>query len=208
MNNRTLRSLPLIVLGIWFAYRQHKSSQSDFFIDGFVFLAIGLLGLFFFIRAIFRDTKEYKVTKSVVDYSPTIIGLCFIMLITGIYYYQEQRDNAPTLLKAFYDGGYNGFSIDFKANGEYIMANGSGLGQSYFYGTYVIADSVITLDKKDIDNVIESDILLISNSEYYLQDGGGRKPSSKRSSYLTQLDKDGNEIDAEFRLIIIQDNRK
>lgn len=203
MNDRNLRSLPLIILGSWFAYKLHKSSEGDFFGDGFVLLFIGLVGLFFFIRTIFRDTREYKLTKSITDYIPTIIGLCFIMLISGIYYYQYKRDNAPTLLRAFYDGGHNGFSIDFKANGEYIMANGSGLGQNYFYGTYVIADSVITLDTKNIDNVIKSDILLISTSKYYLQDSGSRK-----ANYLTQVDENGKEVDEDFRLRIIQDNRK
>jgi hypothetical protein len=148
-----------------------------------------------------------KLTKEIVEYIPTITGLCFILFIIGIFYYQDRRASAPTLLRVFYDGGFNGVSIDFKVDGNYILANGSGLGQSYFYGTYVIADSIITLDK-NIDKVIESNTLVIRTSQYYLPVETVIDSSSKRANYITQVDGNGMEIDKNFRLIVIQDNRK
>jgi hypothetical protein len=206
MDNRVLRVLPLTIFGTWFAFKLDKSAEGDFFLDGFVFLFIGAFGLFFFVRTIFRNTKEYKLTRELVNFTPTIVGVCFIALILSIYSYQYRRANAPTLLRASYDGGYNGFWIDFKVSGNYIMANGSGLGQSYFYGTFVIEDSIITLDKENIDNVITSKLLVVRNSKYFLP-YDTKKYDSSKANYVTQIDKNGKEIDTEFRFRIMEDNR-
>lgn len=197
-----------MIFGSWFAFQLSKSSNSDSFLDGLLFLFIGVVGLLLFIRTIFRDTKEYSMTKEIAEFVPTITGLCFIVVILSIFYYQNRRANAPTLLRVFYDGGFNGVSIDFKVDGSYILANGSGLGQSYFYGTYVLADSIITLDKENIDNVIKSNTLVIRTTQYYLPVDSTINLNSKRANYITQVDKNGKEIDKDFRLRVIQDYRK
>eukprot|EP01136_Pigoraptor_vietnamica_P005433 Opistho-1_new@37055 len=88
----------------------------------------------------------------------------------ALFYHQDSKRNSPTLISGFYDGGFNGFSVDFKTDGNYVMANGSGLGQSCFYGTYSIKDSVITLDKSNIDNCINTNKLVIRTENYYPKD--------------------------------------
>jgi len=207
MNTRTSRIILLTILGIFFAYKLVKSSEGDFLFDGFIFLIIGVVGLSFLIWTIFKDYKEYNLTKKLTSYFPTFTGLFFIGLILCINFYQDKKINAKTLLSGFYDGGFNGFSIDLKENGNYIIANGSGLGQDYFYGTYTIKDSIITLDKSQIDNVITSNRLVVRNSQYFLPLDTVNKVDTTKANYFTQIDNQGKEINSELRFRVTIDNR-
>lgn len=207
MNSRTSRIVILTITGTFFSYKLVKSSEDDFLFDGFMFLIIAVVGLSLLIRTIFKDYKEYSLTKQLTSYFPTFTGLFFIGLILCINFYQDRKINAETLLSGYYDGGFNGFSIDFKANGNYIMANGSGLGQVYFYGTYTIKDSVITIDKSTIDNVITSNRFVVRNAQYFLPLNTVNKVDTTKANYFTQIDKQGKEIDSELRFRVTSDNR-
>lgn len=131
------------------------------------------------------------------SYLPTFVGLLFILINIALFFYQDSKTNSPSLITGFNDGGFNGFSVDFKTNGTYIMANGSGLGQSYFYGKYSLKDSIITIDKSDIDNCIKSNRLVIRTEQYYLPLDINSKAGA--ANYITQIDKKGNEIEKDFR---------
>lgn len=207
MNSRTSRIILLTILGAFFTYKLVKSFEGDFLFDGFIFLIIAVVGLSLLIWTIFKDYKDYNLTKKRTSYFPTFTGLFFIGLILCINFYQDRKINAKTLLSGYYDGGFSGFTIDFKENGNYIMANGSGLGQVYFYGTYTIKDSVITIDKSNIDNVITSNRFVVRNSQYFLPLDSVNKVDTTRANYFTQIDEQGNEIDQELRFRVTSDNR-
>jgi hypothetical protein len=85
------------------------------------------------------------------------------------------------------------------------MANGSGLGQSYFYGKYTLKDSIITIDKSSIDNCIKTNKLVIRTESYYPKDSNDLVKS--KANYITQIDGNGTEIDKEFRFRVTVDNR-
>lgn len=206
LNQKLFRITILSVLGVWFVYKLYKTAQNDFFLDGIVLLFIGTLGLIIFLWTFLKDHKEFKNTKRIKSYIGTSIGIFFIVTILSLYLYQNFKTNSPTLISGFNDGGFNGFSVDFKTNGKYIMANGSGLGQSYFYGTYSLKDSIITIDKSNIDNCIRSNKLVIRTENYYLKDSIELLKS--KANYITQIDATGKEIDKEFRFRVTEDNRK
>ena len=168
-NSKILRVILLTIFGTWFAYKLYKTAQDDFFLDGIILLLIGGVGLLILLWTIRKDFKEYKLTQQLTSYFPTFIGLLFILLNVSLFYYQDIKTNSPTLISGFYDGGFNGFSVDFKTDGNYVMANGSGLGQSYFYGKYSLKDSIITIDKSNIDNCIKTNKLVIRTEQYYYQ---------------------------------------
>jgi hypothetical protein len=208
MNHRNIRIAILLVLGTGFAYKLYKSTESSFFLDEFMYFFIGLLGFGFLSWTILKDTEEHQITKKITSYLPTLTGITYIIMILGINSYQKKTTNAPTLLKAFYDGGYNGFSIDLKENGNYIMANGSGLGEDYFYGTYSILDSIIILDNSNVDNFLSSNKFVIRNSKYFPLLDSIKELHLKKANYITQIDTNGKEIDTQIRFRIIEDNRK
>ena len=204
-DNKILRIILLAIFGTWFAYKLYQTAQEDFFLDGIILLVIAFVGLLIFIWTIRKDRKEFKASQKLTSYLPTFIGFLFILTNIGLFYYQDSKTNSPTLISGFYDGGFNGFSVDFKKDGNYIMANGSGLGQSYFYGTYTLKDSIITIDKSSIDNCIKTNKLVIRTESYFPKDSVDLIKS--KANYITQIDYKGNEIDREFRFRVTKDNR-
>lgn len=205
-NNKILRIILLTIFGTWFAYKLYQTAQDLFFLDGIILLAISFAGLLVFMWTIFKDHKEFKTTQKLKSYLPTSVGLVFILTNITLFCYQESKTNSPTLISGFNHGGFNGFSVDFKTDGNYVMANGSGLGQSYFYGTYSIKDSIITIDKSNIDNCIKTNKLVIRTENYYPKDSIDLLKS--KANYITQLDTNGNEINKDFRFRVTEDNRK
>lgn len=203
--NKILRIILLTILGTWFAYKLYQTTKDDFFLDGVILLLIAFVGLLIFIWTIFKDSKEFKTSQKLTSFLPTSIGLLFILTNIGLFYYLDSKTNSPTLISGFNDGGFNGFSVDFKTDGNYVMANGSGLGQSYFYGTYTLKDSIITIDKSDIDNCIKTNKLVIRTENYFPKDSIALTKS--KANYITQIDNNGNEIDKEFRFRVTADNR-
>lgn len=111
----------------------------------------------------------------------------------------QLKFDKPTLLKVFYDGDFNGTGIDFKTDGSYIFEN-SAIGLSdYFYGTYSISGSRITMDNDQIDNLINLKYLEIREKKTI---------NNESALYLYQIDSLGNLVDnsEEYRVTI--DNRK
>lgn len=204
-NNKRLRIILLTFFGFWFAYKLYQTSQNFFLIDGIMLLVIACIGFLIFIWSIIKDRKEFKTSKKLISYLPTLVGFFFILINTCIFIYQDNKANSPTLIRGFDDGGFNGFSVDFKTDGNYIMANGSGLGQSYFYGKYTLKDSIITIDKSNIDNCIKTNKLVISTDNYFIKDSIDFIKS--KANYLKQIDANGNEINKEFRFRVTVDNR-
>jgi hypothetical protein len=204
-NFKIWRTLPLIVLGTWFFYELYGTFHEDFFFDGLTLFVIATIGITLLIWTIYIDVREFKESKKYTSYLPSIFGLAIVLINYGLYRRQDNRMNSPSLISGFNDGGYNGFSVDFKKDGSYVMANGSGLGQSYFYGKYSLNDSIITIDKHNIDNCIKTNRLVIRTSAPSWTDD---KTGQSDKSYITQIDNSGRELDVEFRFRVTEDNRK
>ena len=205
IKNKILRILLLIIFGTWFAYKLYQTFKDDFFLDGIILLVIATIGLLILAWTIRKDRKEFKTSQKLTNYLPTSIGILLIIANIALFYHQDNKVNTPTLIRGFYDGGFNGFSVDFKKNGNYIMANGSGLGQSYFYGTYSLNDSIITIDKLKIDNVIVTNKLVIRTENYYPKDSLELLKSN--ANYITQIDNRGKEFGG-LRFRVTKDNRE
>ena len=200
-----MRIILLTIFGTLFACTFYQTAQDNFFLDAIILLVIALVGIIIFIWTTIRDTKDYKVYRNIICYVPTFIGLLFITANIWLVIYQNSRTDSPTLISGFYDGGFNGFKVDFKTDGSYLMSNGSGLGQNYFYGKYTIKDSIITIDKSNIDNCIETNTLVIRTENYFMTDAiEGKK---YKANYIAQIDANGNEINKDFRFRVREDNR-
>ena len=87
------------------------------------------------------------------------------------------------------------------------MANGSGLGQSYFYGKYSIKDSIITLDKSNIDKVIRTNKLVIRTVTNIFQQDTIEGEDTTYTVWIFQIDKNGKIIDKDFRFRVTDNNR-
>jgi len=185
----------LIIIGVYYLYFSVRNIDNTFIFDGVIYFLLILLFIVFYIITFRNDFKTFKVLKNYKSFLFTAIGSLIIILNIGCHLYLSSRDNSEVVLKAFYDGDYNGSSLEFRKDGTYKFGNGSGLGVSIQRGYYSMNDSIITLDKDDIDKVIESKTLVI------------RSELSGTDVKILQIDKNFNLIAKATEFRVVQDKR-
>jgi len=175
--------------------------------DTYIFIFIGFAGLLVFAITVYKDIFDYLKTKKGISFIPTFTGLFFLLVILGLNLYINNKTTSATIIKAFYDGDYNGFSIDLKENGEYIMENGSAMGATYYYGMYSMKDSTITLDVSNIDNVLKSNRLVLRTIQNVYPQDPTADDAKQSSTYLIQIDSQGRELTKGLRFRVTEDKR-
>jgi len=212
--NDKIKIFSLITTGILFSYTLFESFHFDNILEIFLYVIFGGIGLYIFYNGIFDEIKKHKKTKELKSFSLTFIGIFFILLNIGIYFYFETKLNYPTLIKAEMNGVY----ADFKKNGTYIIKSGSFASKKHFYGNYSIEDSLITVDRKKFDKVLVTNKLVIRN----IVNAFGNDQSDKSKKYLIELDqnykeiknscryddKSKNFIPTSYKFEIVEDNRE
>lgn len=175
----------LLLLGILFAFILYNSYHYDNHFEIFTYLILGGTGLYLFYKGISGEIENYKKTKELKSYSLTFTGILLTLLNLGIYIYYETKINSETLIKANNYGVY----ADFKTNGQYVIKIGSWASKKYFYGNYLINDSIITLDKNEFNDVLISNRFVIRNESTH-----ENKETNYSKKYIVQIDKNGKEI--------------
>lgn len=155
----------ILITGIAVVYRLVYKIDEDFFLDGILNVFTIIAATTVMIGVIVRDVNDYKLSRSSKQLLPTFTSVLFLLVIAVSLYALNRRDNTPTIVFASYSGDFNGASLDLRANGTYKFTNYA-LGADYFRGKYTIKDSVIILDKSDIDNVIRSNRLVIRSAPF------------------------------------------
>jgi len=181
--------IPLLIIGFYYNFWTIKNADTEIIFDGIIYAFLILIFLIFLGFAINKDLKKFKKYKSWKSFIPSMFG--FLILIsffaTGISL--KLRDNSPIIIQAGYDGGYNGAWFEFRKDGTYKFGNHAGIGADYFRGKYKLKDSIIILDKNEIDKVINTNKLAIRNEN----DG------NSDSKIIYQIDENHNVIDKEIK---------
>ena len=199
--NHLIRLIIILGIGIFLTYKIYNFRFSTFIFDLIIFGGIAIIGIIYWLWSINKDLKQYKLTKNKWFLSGTILGIIFFIITIGINWKNNSYFNKPTLIRGYYDGDFNGSGIDFKKDGTYILENHAMGFSDFFFGFYEIEENIITLDRKDIDNVIKSNKLEVKN--YLIK----YPEKDKNEKYLIQITEKGNELTIESRFKIIIDNR-
>lgn len=158
---KTVRIILITLLGISILYREVKQIDNTFFLDDFINLGLEITALLFLVWTIYKDRKQYLLDKNWTAFLPTTIGILFILGLFITLYTFSLRDKSPVkfscVSKIVY---FNGVHIDFREDGTYKLDNFC-MGSNFFRGKYTFKDSIITLDKNNIDKVIETSRLFI-----------------------------------------------
>jgi hypothetical protein len=197
--NKIWRLVPVTIIGFFLNYKIVRDADDEFIFNLFIIGGLFFLFLIALMWTNIKDIKEYKQFKFKSSFLPTIIGLLFAFSFFATNYVLKSRDNSPIIIQAGHDGGFNGAWFEFREDGTYKFGNSGGIGATYTRGNYIIKDSIITLDKSNIDNLTLSKKLVIR--EVKIQ-------GWKTKNIIYQIN-DKNEItDKEFAFIINTDNRK
>jgi hypothetical protein len=207
-DDKNWRILILIIIGGLILYKLYKSFQSDLLFDFFIYLFLGFIGFVNYAWTIYKDYTSYLKSRSLTSFIPSLIGFLLIMSIIGLQELKNHKMNASSLMQAYYNGDLSGIDIDLKKDGSYIISNGNWGGMDYFYGKYSIQDSIIRLDKPNIDKVINSNTLVIRKSTKIVQQDIIQGNDTIFVDKIFQIDKYGKDIKTEIIFQVIRDNRK
>ena len=191
--------IPLFLFGYLFIRNFIISYEEEFIFDFEILFFIGVLFIVFFIITIYKGIKNFRIANRPFELLPIFLGLIFVFVVLGILDKNERIDSSPIVLRANYDGDINGFSLEFRKDGTYKFCNYSVLGGKYFRGKYLMKDSIITLDRNNIDDVIKSNQLAIRKiSENY----------KGREYKIVQINKNHQRIENEyFDFVVTIDKR-
>ncbi|WP_139422960.1 hypothetical protein [Chryseobacterium mulctrae] len=183
----------MIIIGFYYNLWRIQNADTEMVFQEFIYGFLLLLFLIFLGFSINKDFKKYKISKSFKSYIPSVIG--FLILISfGINaLILCLRDSSSVVIQASYDGGYNGAWFEFREDGTYKFVDHAGIGADITRGNYEIKDSLITLDKNKIGNVIVSNKLAIRDENY---------GDSKKVKLLYQIDEKHSVIKRDFKFFI------
>ena len=193
---KNIRTSIISLLGLTILYREVKQIDNTFFIDDFINIGLEIIALFLFIWVIYKDRKQYLIDNIWTAYLPTISGFTILVGLLTTLYILGLRDKSPVkfaCVSKIVD--FNGVHIDFREDGTYKLDNFC-MGSNFFRGKYTIKDSIITLDKMNIDKVIESNRLVIRAD-------GDKDNLGNTEKSIYQIDNNGKRIDraTDFRLL-------
>lgn len=193
-----VRLVGVLTVGLLLLKFTYNFKHFSFIFDLLIFRFVAAIGLSFLVWSLFTDLRKNKLSENTSRIIPAILGFIFIVIIWTWNSKINQDFTKPTLLSIYYDGDYNGVGIDFKKDGTYIFDN-SAIGMSdYLYGTYAIDGKKITLDKKEIDNIIKSRHLEIRPNTI------GYVDSTNIEYAVFQIDNEGHLMKNELKFRVIE----
>jgi hypothetical protein len=184
--------IPLILIGFYYNLWTIQNSDKEMIFQEFIYGSLILVFLVFLLLSIFKDLKKYRKERIWLNFIPTIIGMLILFSFIIINLSLKLRDNSPVIIQAGYDGGYNGAWFDFRKDGTYKFVNSGGIGADIFRGKYTIKDSIITLDKSNLE-FLKTDKLAIRDIIH---------GSSSEGKIIYQIDNKHNIIDKDIYFFV------
>ena len=193
MYKRNWLIIPLLIIGFYYNFWVIQNADKEMVFQEFVYGGLILIFLILLGISLRKDILKYKEAKNWKSFFPTIIGMTILLSFLASSLVLKIRDNSPVIIQAGYDGGFNGAWFDFRKDGTYKFANSGGIGADFFRGKYTLSDTIITLDKTEIDNVIKTNKLAIREIENF---------DSTKIKVIYQIDENHNIIDKNFCFIV------
>ena len=194
VSNKIFRIVLVSVTGLFISYQFIKRIDHTFIFDFIPEIFFGILGLWVFVWAFFRDKKAFSKSRNSFDFLSTFVGGILLTGLLTTLYILNQRDNSPSKLfcvTKIID--FNGVSIDFREDGTYLLQNGTVYGGDDYRGDYTREGSIITLDKSDIGDIIKSNRLMVVEET---------KDSQFSPKEVYQIDSTGQIIDGAEDFIV------
>jgi hypothetical protein len=162
-----LRLLPITICGLLLNIAIVGSFNGG--LDIFITLTLGFFGFCFliaFLTTIIKDRNLYKQSRLKISFIPTFVGILFIVSFFITNLVVAARDKSPVLIKAIFVEDFYGSGFEFREDGTYKFTEISGLMDvTYTRGKYILKDSLITLDRKNLHDIVQSDLLVIRNEK-------------------------------------------
>lgn len=162
-SEKIFRSLLVAAIACFVTIRLIGQIDHDRIFDDVVNFIMLLVALPILILVLVKDIAEYKAHNSLFSLFPTFITIIFLTGFLIAFFKTNRRDGSPikfSCTSKMVD--FNGVYIDFREDGTYKLCSWS-LGADYYRGTYILKDSIITLNNLSKKAPLQSNILVIRN---------------------------------------------
>lgn len=166
MIKRNWLLIPMLILGFYYNFWRIQNADTEMVFQEFFYAFLLLLFLIFLGFAVSKDFKKYRISKSLKSFIPSTIGFLILISFAVNAFVLSLRDHSRVIMHAGYDGDFNGAWFEFREDGTYKFVNHAGIGADITRGNYEIKDSIITIDRSKIGNVIVSNTLLFREENY------------------------------------------
>ncbi|MBS1732967.1 MAG: hypothetical protein JST02_06695 [Bacteroidetes bacterium] len=193
---RNFRILLSYIVGIFISYRLISTANHEDLFASLGNIFYGIIWLVTILIVLFFDNKEFKETKKWLSFLATFISIIIFTGYLFIFNNIKYNDKAPSLIYCVTKiSDFNGISIDFRKDGTYKLTSW-GLGAEIYRGKFTIKDSIITVDKSQIENNIIS-------SRFVIRQDGDIDSIGRQEKSIYQIDQQGKVINqsADFRVI-------
>ena len=161
----------------------HESAYDTSIFDGVSIFIGTLLAAFLFFSAFFRALKRTDLS-AVKRLIPLYFWVGSVGIVTVYSYWLNRIEFAPNFMHISSGSDFNIDGFTLKKDGRYIYWNGSGLGESRNFGTYIRQDSIINLAPNSLHNAPKEIRLVIRPYASAL-------PAFDRKSRIFLIDKNG-----------------
>lgn len=161
MIKRNWLLIPMLILGFYYNLWRIQNADTEMVFQEFFYAFLLLLFLIFLGFAVNKDFKKYHISKSLKSFIPSTIGFLILISFAVNAFVLSLRDHSRVIMHAGYDGDFNGAWFEFREDGTYKFVDHAGIGADITRGNYEIKDSIITIDRCKIGNVIVSDKLAV-----------------------------------------------
>jgi hypothetical protein len=212
-----IRALFILVAWSYYIWLIYADFDREYFTKGIVHAVFLVVALVISLVCINIDYKGYKRKKSILTFISTALTIISVLALYVTLDRLKEQDRTPVVIHAFKPGFVGtDFSIDFRGNGTYKCKYGQFLGShNYTRGHYTVSDSIVTLDKSNLYNLVISKHLLlktIPKADSLKKQGilgkllGLPKPDTTANTFLFQLDNQGDTISSAAILKVIWTN--
>ncbi len=201
MNNEIARIIIVLLGGIWGIYQAYSSHFESSFFDLFELILSIIIILPIWLWAFYKHSEPESIEQKKQNRTAILVGGLSLIVMVSIYSYTSYQFNKPTLIKVFYDGDFNGTSIDFKTDGTFITDDFAVFVNTYSYGEYSIKGNELIIKRIEHKSILKSDFLQIKKL------GLGMNDSIRNTKYLFQTNKTGLDIKNATKFRLVTDNR-
>lgn len=181
--------IPILCCGYFIRRVDHQVVFDDFLI-----LGVALIMILVVVLTVRDNRIKYLKTGKIIEFTSGVVNLLIIILLFAAFYILNLRDTSPS--KMYCDAvsqKSENISIDFREDNTYKLIRRD-LGMDIYRGAYTMKDSIITLEKSEVADIIVSNRLSIKHDiKFHGRQNGGGLDTIKRT-LIYQTDVAGNTI--------------
>ena len=155
----------LILLSASIILIEYNERNSTFFLAWVLMLVLFLFFALVLIYSFIRSYKSRIINPRILRYLPFVIGLLMIPVFLLTSKYLKNGGFKSVVLKASYDGEYNGINLTLYKDNTFQLLNSGPFGGNYIRGKYKYTQDTLYIEKERIEKIYPTGTFVLRINE-------------------------------------------